>query len=190
MNVSRVKSCNTRSTTPTPSWVREHILSVVFSHPRSTRHRSNRLCLAGHHRAHAGGTRVRESEERFRLVANNAPVMIWTSGLDKKPTYFNQLWLDFTGLSETDLRNGLAVIVHPEDYVQCHDVYCRGSISSNLFGKNVVCEDTMDSIAGCSTSECRGFTKTAPLLATRLLHRCHRAQARRIRSYQHEPKVG
>jgi PAS domain S-box-containing protein len=69
---------------------------------------------------------LHESEERFRLVANNAPVMIWMSGLDKEPTYFNQLWLDFTGLSETDLRNGLAGIVHPEDYLQCHDVYCRG----------------------------------------------------------------
>ena len=56
---------------------------------------------------------LRESEERFRLVANNAPVMIWMSGLDTKPTYFNQLWLDFTGLSETDLLNGLAGIVHP-----------------------------------------------------------------------------
>ena len=78
---------------------------------------------------------VRESEERFRLVANNAPVMIWTSGLDKKPTYFNQLWLDFTGLSETDLRNGLAGIVHPEDYVQCHDVYCRGFDQQQPFRK-------------------------------------------------------
>ena len=78
---------------------------------------------------------VRESEERFRLVANNAPVMIWTSGLDKKPTYFNQPWLDFTGLSETDLRNGLAGIVHPEDYVQCHDVYCRGFDQQQPFRK-------------------------------------------------------
>ena len=69
---------------------------------------------------------LRESEKRFRLVANTAPVMIWMSGLDKKPTYFNQLWLDFTGLSETDLLNGLVGIVHPEDYSECHDTYCRG----------------------------------------------------------------
>src|SRR5579864_2410168 len=78
---------------------------------------------------------LRESEERFRLVANNAPVMIWMSGLDKKPTYFNQLWLDFTGLSETDLRNGLAGIVHPEDYLQCHDVYYRGFDQRQSFRK-------------------------------------------------------
>jgi PAS domain S-box-containing protein len=69
---------------------------------------------------------LRESEERFRLVANTAPVMIWMSGVDKKPTYFNQLWMDFTGLSEAELRNGLVGIVHAEDYQRCHDVYCRG----------------------------------------------------------------
>ncbi len=42
---------------------------------------------------------VRESEERFRLVANAAPVMIWMSGVDKLCTYFNQGWIDFTGRS-------------------------------------------------------------------------------------------
>jgi PAS domain S-box-containing protein len=68
---------------------------------------------------------LRESEERFRLVANTAPVMIWMSGLDRKPTYFNQLWLDFTGLSETDLRNGLVGIVHPEDRSEGLDIYRR-----------------------------------------------------------------
>jgi PAS domain S-box-containing protein len=78
---------------------------------------------------------LRESEERFRLVANNAPVMIWMSGLDTKPTYFNQPWLDFTGLSETDLQNGLAEIVHPEDYQHCRDVYCRGFDQRQPFRK-------------------------------------------------------
>jgi PAS domain S-box-containing protein len=78
---------------------------------------------------------LQESEQRFRLVANTAPVMIWMSGLDKKPTYFNQLWLDFTGLSETDLQNGLAGIVHPEDYEQCHEVYCRGFDQRQPFRK-------------------------------------------------------
>jgi len=84
---------------------------------------------------HRADTAIRESEERFRLVANTAPVMIWMSGLDKKPTYFNQLWRDFTGLSETDLQNGLVSIVHPDDYQQCHDVYCRGFDQRQPFKK-------------------------------------------------------
>jgi PAS domain S-box-containing protein len=62
---------------------------------------------------------IKESEQRFRLVADSAPVMIWMSGLDKNPTYFNRPWLDFTGQSEADLQSGLAGIVHPEDYSKC-----------------------------------------------------------------------
>src|SRR5438309_2063047 len=39
---------------------------------------------------------VRESELRFRLVSNTAPVMIWVTGTDKLCTYVNQRWLEFT----------------------------------------------------------------------------------------------
>src|SRR6266516_5628582 len=37
---------------------------------------------------------LRESEERFRTVANAAPVMIWMSGTDKLRNFFNKGWLD------------------------------------------------------------------------------------------------
>ncbi len=68
--------------------------------------------------------RQRESEDRFRLMANGAPVMIWMSGTDKRPTYFNQTWLDFTGRTlETELRSGLATITHPDDFEQCRILY-------------------------------------------------------------------
>ena len=67
---------------------------------------------------------IRESEERFRLVANTAPVMIWMSGTDKLCNYFNQPWLDFTGRSiEAELGNGWAEMVHPEDFQKCLDTY-------------------------------------------------------------------
>ncbi len=78
---------------------------------------------------------LHESEQRFRLVASTAPVMIWMSGLDKEPTYFNQRWLDFTGLSEAELKNGLAGIIHAEDYQRCHDAYCRGFDQRQPFRK-------------------------------------------------------
>lgn len=42
---------------------------------------------------------LRESEDRFRLVANTAPVLIWMSSTDKLCTFFNQGWLNFTGRS-------------------------------------------------------------------------------------------
>jgi len=67
---------------------------------------------------------LRESEERFRTVANAAPVLIWMSGPDKLCTFFNKGWLDFTGRTlEQELGNGWAEGVHREDIDRCLDVY-------------------------------------------------------------------
>jgi PAS domain S-box-containing protein len=67
---------------------------------------------------------LRESEERFRLVANAAPVMIWMSGPDKQCDYFNQPWLEFTGRTvKEELGQGWAEGVHPEDLRRCLETY-------------------------------------------------------------------
>lgn len=67
---------------------------------------------------------LEESEQRFKLVANTAPVMIWMSGPDKLCNYFNQQWLDFTGRPvEAELGEGWADNVHPEDLKTCLDTY-------------------------------------------------------------------
>src|SRR4029453_4426469 len=65
-----------------------------------------------------------ESEERFRIVADVAPVLIWMSGVDKLCTFFNKGWLEFTGRSlEQELGNGWAEGVHREDIDRCLDIY-------------------------------------------------------------------
>jgi PAS domain S-box-containing protein len=59
---------------------------------------------------------LRESEERFRTMANAAPVLIWTSNVKKQADYFNKSWLDFTGRSfDQELGAGWAQGVHPDD---------------------------------------------------------------------------
>jgi len=69
---------------------------------------------------------LQESEERFRNMADIAPVMIWISGTDKKGTYFNKQWLDFTGRPiEKELGDGWTEGIHPEDYNRSLEICSR-----------------------------------------------------------------
>jgi len=69
---------------------------------------------------------IRESEERFRTVANAAPVMIWMSGTDKLCNFFNKGWLDFTGRTlEQELGAGWTQGVHPEELDRCLQTYAH-----------------------------------------------------------------
>ncbi len=69
---------------------------------------------------------LRESESRFRIMADTAPTLIWMSGLDKLCTYFNQVWLDYTGRTmEQELGNGWTDGVHQEDFDRCRKTYAE-----------------------------------------------------------------
>jgi len=67
---------------------------------------------------------LRESDRQFRTLANAAPVMIWTIGPDKRCTYFNDVWLAFTGRSlEAELANGWTAGIWAEDLPRCMETY-------------------------------------------------------------------
>jgi PAS domain S-box-containing protein len=60
--------------------------------------------------------RGRESEERFRAIANSAPIPIWVTQLDGDRVFANQAYLEFFGLElEQALRFDWRKSVHPED---------------------------------------------------------------------------
>jgi len=69
---------------------------------------------------------MRESEERFRTVANAAPVMIWMSDADKLCTFFNKGWYDFTGRTiDQELGHGWVEGVYQDDVKHCFDIYTQ-----------------------------------------------------------------
>jgi PAS domain S-box-containing protein len=67
---------------------------------------------------------LRESEERFRNMANAAPVLIWMTDQNKADTFFNQVWLDFTGRTmQQELNNGWKESVHQDDLQHYLEVF-------------------------------------------------------------------
>jgi PAS domain S-box-containing protein len=67
---------------------------------------------------------LRESEERFRLLANGAPVMVWTARPDTTLDFVSATICEFTGLSlEQLLDNGWLEHIHPEDVEPCQRIY-------------------------------------------------------------------
>ena len=67
---------------------------------------------------------LRESEVRFRTLADSAPVLIWQSGRDTRCNYFNRVWLDFTGRSlEQELGDRWVDNVHPADLRSYEETY-------------------------------------------------------------------
>jgi PAS domain S-box-containing protein len=60
--------------------------------------------------------RLRESEERFRLIADSAPVPIWVTRLDRTRGFVNRAYVDFmAGSYEEALALNWREIIHPED---------------------------------------------------------------------------
>jgi PAS domain S-box-containing protein len=67
-----------------------------------------------------------ESEMRFRVMADNAPVLIWMSDPDGNAYFFNKPWLDFTGRTkEEESRQGWLEGVHQEERQRYLTVYLR-----------------------------------------------------------------
>jgi PAS domain S-box-containing protein len=59
---------------------------------------------------------LRESEERFRLIANSAPVPMWVTKVDRTRAFANQAYLEFLGVPyEQALAFDWRTILHPDD---------------------------------------------------------------------------
>ena len=71
--------------------------------------------------------RLRESEERFRLTADSAPVILWYGDVEKRLVFVNEQMTRFTGLPAAQLLgDGWAQVIHPDDLEAARAVYHEG----------------------------------------------------------------
>jgi PAS domain S-box-containing protein len=70
---------------------------------------------------------LRATNERFRLMADSAPVLIWISDHTKGRVWFNKRWLEFTGRTlEQEHGFGWTQNVHEDDLARCVQAYAEG----------------------------------------------------------------
>ena len=80
---------------------------------------------------------LRESEERFRLMADSAPALAWMSEADGRPAFYNRGWLDFTGRTlEEELA---AAVASHSPRRRCRDdrLVFRGGRGADELGSRV-----------------------------------------------------
>jgi PAS domain S-box-containing protein len=105
---------------------------------------------------------LRESEARFRMMADTAPVMVWMAGPDTHITFVNKRWLEFTGRAlEEEIGDNWFTGIHPHDLERC-----RGSPILPLSSRNsrspwnIACAGWTANIDGSSIRACRCSKQT------------------------------
>jgi PAS domain S-box-containing protein len=78
--------------------------------------------------------RIRESEERFRLIADAAPVPMWVTKLDRTRNFVNRAYVDFMGVSyEQAVDYDWRTIIHADDAERLLAESIAGEASLQLF---------------------------------------------------------
>ncbi|MEH2413146.1 hybrid sensor histidine kinase/response regulator [Nostoc sp.] len=67
---------------------------------------------------------LRQSEERYRYLAEAIPQLVWTTDANGESDFFNQNWCEYTGLTfEQSLGSGWLAALHPEDVQNADEVW-------------------------------------------------------------------
>ena len=77
---------------------------------------------------------LKESEERYRYLAEAIPQIVWTANANGECDYFNQNWCNYTGLIlEQSLGCGWLAAVHPEDVERSYEVWLNAVETGTLY---------------------------------------------------------
>ena len=77
---------------------------------------------------------LRESEERFRRIANSAPAMMWVTRLDRTRDFVNDAYMEFTGLSREEAQQlDWRTRIHPDDVDRIVRESIAGEAAQTMF---------------------------------------------------------
>jgi PAS domain S-box-containing protein len=88
------------------------------------------ICLGRHNQMQA----LRDSEHRFRQLAESLPQLVWTCASDGSCDYVSRQWLDYTGVPAAEqLGFGWQQLLHPADRERIMDAWNKAVASSTEF---------------------------------------------------------
>jgi PAS domain S-box-containing protein len=62
---------------------------------------------------------LRESEERFRALADTIPSITWMAAADGTITFHNRRWFDYCGVAPEENDDWTRIVIHPDDLERC-----------------------------------------------------------------------
>jgi PAS domain S-box-containing protein len=92
------------------------------------------------------------SEERFRVMADTTPSLVWMCDARGRITYLNGRRIAFTGTdSDAGYGDNWITSVHPDDVEHMLATLYEALKINNHSRKSTVCVEAMESTVGCST---------------------------------------
>jgi PAS domain S-box-containing protein len=74
------------------------------------------------------------SEQHYRFLAESIPQIVWTSGADARPDYYNQRWYEYTGIAPGEIQDfGSSDVIHPEDLAAARGRWAEASAAGATF---------------------------------------------------------
>ncbi|MBD2353962.1 response regulator [Tolypothrix sp. FACHB-123] len=77
---------------------------------------------------------LRQSEERYRYLAEAIPQLVWTADANGECDYFNQKWCSYTGLTlEQSLGSGWVAALHPDDIQNTYEIWLNAVSNRTVY---------------------------------------------------------
>jgi PAS domain S-box-containing protein len=85
-------------------------------------------------RAEAQAVAASESEQRFKVMADSVPLMIWVHDASGRMLFVNRRWEEFFGVSQEAVRRGgWQSLVHPDDVAAYGDAFFEAMRGKKTF---------------------------------------------------------